>query len=49
MAAHTDEYVKEAFVLHQKLDTLVHLLLVFEVTAMTHTRCSFSKMTCYHD
>lgn len=32
VAAGSDEVVKEALILHGKLDTLVHLLLIFEVT-----------------
>ena len=32
VAAGSDEVVKEALVRHGKLDVLVHLLLVFEVT-----------------
>ena len=33
VAAGSDELVKDALMLHGKLDTVVHLLLVFEVSA----------------
>ena len=39
VATRSDEAVKAALVLHGKLDTLVHLLLVFEVT---HDKKMFS-------